>query len=682
MIHVLKSNLARVSGVAFLCAIGLTLLLPSLASALPAHAILLTSDPAKDAVLSKAPTQVKMWFSEDLNPALSTVQVINAERQRVDAKNPHVNAANSKEMDISLQANLQPDVYIVVWRTDSADDGHVLLGSFIFTLANPDGTVPQLTAGANPGQGLLGNASASTPGTLDGPTTFNFIAVTLVELAAIFWVGAQLWLNFVLQPSAEKHPQERERNQQVERRFEKYFSLPTLALLLLANLGVLYGQGLTLSGSDWAAALSPQILVEQASSGRFGTYWLLRVGIILLAMLVSLYMLLSKRRPRAIEQALPLLNLFLGSILFIALTMSGHAAAVNAVFMPYSVILDWLHLLASALWIGGMLYLLLVYLPVLKNYPTHERARALLTILPQFSPLAIAGVVIMAITGPLNATFHMTSLDQFINTAYGRTLVIKIVLVCGLLATSAYHVGLLRPRLKREYQKYTHAQKRLEQAQASTNGAVAEEDLELVTSTASENGERASEQRTHASEALTAELKPLQQQVKRRETRLARKTGLMARVLSWEPLLGVAVIVCVGLLNVFGGTLTTYIPPTSQQQNTASKPFNGTQQTSDGKYTIALNVTPDRFGTNTFTVQITDRQTGQKLGANQAGVTVYTTMLDMAMGTDNFSLRPDNTGGFSGIGDLAMGGDWQIMIQVRTLDNTLHKAIFKIYAPF
>src|SRR5258707_7974597 len=392
MIGILKNNLVRVCSLAFLGALALTLLLPSLASALPAHAILLTSNPKKDAVLHKVPTQVQMWFSEDLNPALSTVQVVNSERQRVDKSDAHMNAGNSKEMDISLQANLQPDVYVVVWRTDSADDGHVLLGSFLFTVANTDGTVPQLAAGSNPAQGLLGNASASTPGTLDGPTFFNLIVVTLVDLAAIFWVGAQLWVNFVLQAAAEKHVEERPLNTQIERRFERRFSLPTLVLLLLANLGVLYGQVLTLTGNNWGSAFNFQLLSEQASSGRFGTYWLLRMGIILLALLVNLSMLLSKKRPHAIEHALPLVNLFLGSILFIAITMSGHAAAVSAIFAPYSVVLDWLHLLASALWVGGMLYILLVYLPLLKARPLPERARSLLAMLPQFSPLAIAGV--------------------------------------------------------------------------------------------------------------------------------------------------------------------------------------------------------------------------------------------------------------------------------------------------
>jgi copper transport protein len=58
-------------------ALCLALAFPLVASA---HAILLRSDPAKDSVLQQAPSQVRMWFSEDLNPVLTTAVVINADR--------------------------------------------------------------------------------------------------------------------------------------------------------------------------------------------------------------------------------------------------------------------------------------------------------------------------------------------------------------------------------------------------------------------------------------------------------------------------------------------------------------------------------------------------------------------------------------------------------------------------
>ncbi|WP_165423892.1 copper resistance CopC family protein [Ktedonosporobacter rubrisoli] len=72
-----------------------------------AHAILLQSDPAQDAVLKSPPSQVRMWFSEDLSPAFSTAQVINgSSRQRIDLQDAHISSSNTREMDLSLPANV------------------------------------------------------------------------------------------------------------------------------------------------------------------------------------------------------------------------------------------------------------------------------------------------------------------------------------------------------------------------------------------------------------------------------------------------------------------------------------------------------------------------------------------------------------------------------------------------
>lgn len=663
MIHNLpKLALRRSLSIAALCAICLTVLLPTVASA---HAILLRSTPKKDDVLHSSPSVVQMWFTEDLNASLSTAQVLDSARQRVDNADAHINPGDSKEMDVTLHSNLPPDVYVVVWRTDSADDGHVLLGSFLFTIANPDGSVPQLAAGSNPAEGVLGSGDATSAGDVNPTSLFNLIVVTLAELGAIFWMGAQLWLNFVLQTVSEKNADERKLNRQVETRFERRFSLPTLGLLLVANLGVLYGQVLTLTGGNWRTAFTPDLLLGQATSGRFGTYWLARMAVILLAMLIGCFVSLSKKRPRIVNAALPLVNLFLGALLFIAMTMSGHAAAVVSAFLPYSVIVDWLHLLAAALWVGGMIYILLVYLPILRSRSFLERARSLLALLPAYSPLAIAGVVIMAITGPLNATFHLTDISQFFTTSYGRALLIKTLLVCALLATSAYHVFLLRPRLKKEYQKYLYTKGRLEKLQASEKSSELEENQ-------------------RASERAPVENKLLARQVKLREERLSKGTSGMTRVLSWEPWLGVAVLVCVGLMNIFAGTL---VPASAAQEPSGSSTpvanaFNGTQKTSDGHYSVSLNVSPNRFGSNVFTVQIKDLQTGKNLGPDEAGVTIYTTMLDMQMGTDSVNLKPDGKGGFSASQDFSMAGNWNVEVQLRTLDNKLREVNFKLDVPF
>ena len=650
-------------------AICLTLLFPVVASA---HAILLRSNPTADSVLSIAPQQVSMWFSEALNPALSTAVVINGQNKRVDNGDAHVSPNDPAEMALTLQNNLPPAVYIVIYRTDSAVDGHILRGSFIFSIAQPNGTVPTLNPGSNPGANVLGgtNTTGLSSGQLDGPAFFNLVMVTLVELGAIFWVGAQFWTNFVLSFSAEKHAEEKPVNEQVQQRFERRFSLPTLLVLLLANVGVLVGQAINLTGGNFASALSPSLLAELATSGRFGMYWMVREFIIILAIILALYMLLSKQRPRLVNTLLPLANLLLGSALFIAITMSSHAAAVSANIVPYAIVVDWLHLLAAALWVGGMLYITTIYLQVLRLRPIPEQARSLTTVLPYFSPLAIAGVLIMAITGPFNATFHLTSWGQFLSTAYGRTLLVKILLVGGLLLTSAYHVGLLRPRVKKEYKKHSYVVERLKAAQvleASKQNRTPLLAVQQASTTTAEPG--------HTTKLIA-------QQVKLRDERLAKKTRRLSTVLRWEPLLGVGVLVCVGLLNVFGGTLLPATAAQQQQQQTATKPqpFTASVRTTDNKFTATLTVNPNRFGTNVFTVSVVDNSTGKP--DTNIGVSLYTTMLDMDMGTETVNLLPDGKGHFSATGDLGMAGDWQIRIQIRTPDNTLHEARVKLVTPF
>ncbi len=649
---------------AALFAVCLVLLFPGISLA---HAILLRSDPARDAVLPVAPDQVRMWFSEELNSALSTAVVVNGANARVDMGDAHVSLSDPTEMDLSLKPNLPPAAYVVVWRTDSTDDGHVLSGSFLFTVARPDGTVPTLSPGTNPGAIALGGSSLSGQytGQLDGPTLFNLVMITLVELGAVFWVGASLWQLFVLGPSAEDHAEVGEANRQVQRCFERRFALPTLLVLLLANFGVLVGQAITITGGNWGSAFAPALLGSLVTSGRFGAFWLMRVIVILLAMRLALYpwQVYRSRRslPRLANTILLWANLVLGLALFIAITMSSHASTVSANVLIDALLADWLHLLAAALWVGGMLYIATSYLPVQRKLPIPERARSLVTVLPYYSPWAIAGVVILAVTGPFSATVHLTSWEQLLSTAYGRALVVKVLLVGVLLLTSAIHVFLLQPRLRKAYLKYAYAAARLE----------AHQRVPAVVAVPSD------------SEAAEAPPIPrrLAQEVKLREARLTRQSHRLTRILSLEPFLGVAVLVCVGLMNVFAGTLSPVAAAQPQQQTTgAATAFTTSVRTSDNEFTVTLDVTPNRTGTNVFRMSVAETKTGAPV--TNVGVSLYASSLDMDMGTESVNLQPDGKGHFSATGDLLMGGDWQIRIQLRTPNNRLHEAIVKLLTPY
>jgi copper transport protein len=642
--------------VAALIALFLVLVFPGVSSA---HAVLLRSDPAQDAILRVAPKQVRLWFSENLSPSFSSAEVLNAaNQQRVDRHDAHVSPSDTREMDVSFPPALSPGVYVVIWRSFSSDDGHILGGSFLFTVARPDGTVPTVSGSGTTGQSLPGTSalSGSSSGQLDGLALFNLVMVTLVELGGVFWVGAQFWLLLVLQPAAEDHTELTALHQQAQARFERRFSLPTLLALLLANGGVLIGQAVTLTGGNVPAAFASasSVLSSLISGGGFGAYWLMRVITICLLLVLALYRVQLKAPSRRLVTLLSWTQLLLGLTLFIAMTMSSHAAAAGPSSRIYAVVGDWLHLVAAALWVGGMFSIATTYLPVLRRLPVAERAHALVTMLPYYSPWAVVGVLLMAATGPLSATVELSSWEQFLSTAYGRILAVKILLVGAMLLTSAFHVFVLRPRLQREEMKYAAASARLESVQRAPVAVPSD----------------------HEEAAPPPVPQRLAQEVKLREGRLAALGQRLTTVLRYEPLLGVAVLVCVGLLNVFAGTLAPSAVSAAKPQPTGPvSSFHTTARTADGRFTVSLTVSPDRLGPNTFTVSVVDNHTGKP--TTEVGVSLYTTHLDMSMGTGTVNLQPDGKGHFSAPGDLTMRGHWQIRVQIRTVQNTLHEATIK-----
>jgi hypothetical protein len=119
-----------------------------------------------------------------------------------------------------------------------------------------------------------------------------------------------------------------------------------------------------------------------------------------------------------------------------------------------------------------------------------------------------------------------------------------------------------------------------------------------------------------------------------------------------------------------GGTSTSSSSPIKQSS------LQRSLSTSDGKFNLELTITPDQQGNNTFTVTVKDAKSGQPI--SNAQVQLFTTMLDMAMGTDNAQLQSSGNGQYTTQGQLSMAGNWQIGIQIRTSDSQVHKAQIKI----
>jgi putative copper export protein len=229
----------------------------------------------------------------------------------------------------------------------------------------------------------------------------------------------------------------------------------------------------------------------------------------------------------------------LGAALLVAFAFSGHAAAVPGSELGFSVSVDMLHLVGNAAWVGGLLYIGIVIVPVLRKLSARQHARVLARGLPAFSVWAVMSAIMLAATGPLNATVHMTSWQQFLTTPYGWVLAVKIECFLLMVVISAYHAFYLRPRLVESLARHEGSaigspeQKLVEVAHGSA-GSVAK-----ATPDAGDLASGGSSESISGRAAMLAE----------------RLEGWLRR----EAMLGGAVLLCVALLTVaFAGTL---VPP-------------------------------------------------------------------------------------------------------------------------
>jgi copper resistance protein C len=97
-----------------------------------AHAFLDHAEPGVGSEVKTSPLQVKIWFTERLEPSLSRVQVFDAVGKEVDRRDVHIDSENPAILEVSVP-RLKPGKYKVSWRVTSVDT-HVTTGTFEFEI--------------------------------------------------------------------------------------------------------------------------------------------------------------------------------------------------------------------------------------------------------------------------------------------------------------------------------------------------------------------------------------------------------------------------------------------------------------------------------------------------------------------------------------------------------------------
>jgi copper transport protein len=409
----------RAAALVLLCIVA-QLALP--ASPVAAHAFLKSSDPAANAVLPTPPQSVTLTFTEPLESSYSRAELFDATGAQVPGATSSI-GPEPRSMIVQIPPGLSNGTYSLLWRTLSTADGHTAQGYLPFTI----GTQADVRTAAPPS---VADNSSALPEWM--PAAARWLALLGMAAVAAVW---PVWL-FVVRPAISPAWQ---LGPKLTRRVRKYVA-GAFAFSLLANLVALVVQAADISGpGDLLNGLMTTL-----GDTRYGTWWLVRVGVLLVfaaVLLGSAWWWPWRRRLATI------LALVASAALPLPFSMISHAGAEPA-GQATAVAFDYVHLLGASLWAGGLLFLVVSLAPTVRDLTAAGRRVVLGRALPRFSLLALIAWGVMGFTGLYSAWLQVGNIPALTGTPYGQTLILKLILIVPLLALGAFNLVVVTRKLR------------------------------------------------------------------------------------------------------------------------------------------------------------------------------------------------------------------------------------------
>src|SRR5262245_48415026 len=142
-----RADVGMRRAVRFLVAVSIaTLAFAGMTGVAWAHADLLSSDPAGGSTVQTAPTQLTLNYSEEPDPQLSQVVLLNSSGATVATGAPALQG--QKTLVVPITGDMPDGVYTVSWSAVSVDDGHTTTDSFSFGVGVQAPTGPATAAPA------------------------------------------------------------------------------------------------------------------------------------------------------------------------------------------------------------------------------------------------------------------------------------------------------------------------------------------------------------------------------------------------------------------------------------------------------------------------------------------------------------------------------------------------------
>lgn len=390
-----------------------------------AHGYIVRSIPEDRVTLERPPTRLQYWFSEDLEPAFSELN-LRDETGTVIARGG-VDEQDRSLLALQLPAGMLDDgAYIVELRPAFASDGHVVVESRVFFVGEQ-----------------VSGVSGETASDLAEPLEVIWKTLLFASLFLLF--GLYVTYAHVLVPAwgSSKYPSGW-LPPRVMTRLNTAIWI-SLVVAVLANMLALVQQSMVFFNVDAAQVIQGNLWQVVRIGSRTGDVWNVRMlflAVVAAFQLASyVYRNIAPRSVRAFWTA----NVWLMALIIGAQAVNSHAA--GSLVLPWvAVIVHWLHTLAVAFWIGGITALVLVLPVALAPYEPDARQQALLAVMRRFSRLVV-GAVLLVITSGIYSATNWFFTPEDVATTYGTALALKLLMVGLLLIVGLLHHVALRPHL-------------------------------------------------------------------------------------------------------------------------------------------------------------------------------------------------------------------------------------------
>jgi copper transport protein len=389
---------------------------PALAArpAVPYHATLISSEPAKGSTIASSPARIYLVFSEEVEASLGSIRLVGP-AGRVVALKSTGDPRNVSALVGPLTTPLDNGSWRVEWRIVS-EDGHPIDGSFTFTVAGA--SVDTAASVAVPPSAVEPPHDSAHPVEI-APTSeeaaeqsaFSDVPVLAATLRGL---GVGLLTAFAGLLWFLGTRRDRARQPRADR--------------LASSLAIATAVSLVLHFLVWTLAVSPDrsLSGEQMGvvmSSRVGRLEVMRAAF---AVLACWAFVLARRDKLTLAFAVAAMSVS---------AATGHSAAIHP---SMTIPMRALHLLAIAAWLGGLLWLLALERPTIAAVAAESQ---------RVSSAALLAVIVVAISGIVQTKYFIGEWGELLRSTYGAVVILKLAGLGVLVLFGAHHRYRVLPRL-------------------------------------------------------------------------------------------------------------------------------------------------------------------------------------------------------------------------------------------